>query len=62
MSVCVGGVQKRGGGGRGGAGGWRRGRGGRGGSKCILIFVVLKVLCRGMNGCMELFGVTECVQ
>lgn len=46
LCLCVGGVQKRGGGGRGWAGGRGRGRGGRGGGKCTLIFVMLKALRR----------------
>ena len=35
--LCIGGVQKRGGGGRGGFGGRGRGRGGRGGGKLTLM-------------------------
>ena len=55
MSVCVDGVQKRGDGGRGRAGG--RGHG-RGGGKCSLIFVAL----RRKYKWVVLFGELDCVQ
>ena len=62
MSICVGGVQKRGGRGRGGLGGRGRGRGGRGGSKCSLIFVALHRKLVQMGGIIQgarIFAVTR---